>query len=141
MFPMQRTREPAGAAARRFGRTDAAVRIGHLQEVARCQEGPVLIFWPRTPRRTFLPADAVPLRPDGANEPREGDYEEEDGDDDDDDEEEEEEELSGVEESRRALFRDSGYKGFTGWTRGARTDYNTHSARLKKANSTIMRQI
>ena len=95
MFPVQRTREPAGAAARRFGRTEAAVRIGHLQEVARCKEGPVLIFWPRTRRCTFLPADAVPQRPDGANEPREGDEEEE---------EEEGEELGGVEESRRALF-------------------------------------
>ena len=97
MFPMQRTWEPAGAAARRFGRTEAAVRIGHLQEVARRKEGRSSSFWPRTPRRTFLPADAVPLRPDGAKEPREGDYEEEDGD-------EEEEELGGVEESKRELF-------------------------------------
>ena len=95
MFPVQWTREPAGAAARRFGRTEASVLIGHLQEVARCKEGPVLVFWPRT-RRTFLPADAVPQRPDGANEPREGDEEEE----------EEEEELGGVEESKRELFRD-----------------------------------
>ena len=97
MFPVQRTREPAGAAARRFGRTEASVLIGHLQEVARCKEGPVLVFWPRT-RRTFLPADAVPQRPDGANEPREGEEEEE--------EDEEEEELGGVEESKRELFRD-----------------------------------
>jgi hypothetical protein len=73
------------------------VRIGHLQEIARCKEGAVLVFWPRT-RRTFLPADAVPQRPDGANEPREGDDEEDEG--------EEDEELGGVEGSRRALFGD-----------------------------------
>jgi len=57
--------------------------------------GAVLVFWPRT-RRTFLPADAVPQMPDGANEPREGD----------DEEGEEDEELGGVEGSRRALFGD-----------------------------------
>ena len=50
MFPVQRTREPAGASARRFGRTEASVRIGRLQEVARCKEGPVLVLWPRTRR-------------------------------------------------------------------------------------------
>ena len=95
--PCDWTREPAGAAARRFVHTEAAVRIGHLQEVARCKEGPVLVFWPRT-RCTFLPADAVPQRPDGTNEPRQGDYEEEDG-------KGEEVELGGIEESKQELFR------------------------------------
>jgi len=95
MLPVQRTREPADATARRCGRTETTVRNGHLQEGARCKEGAVLVFWPR-PRRTFLPADAVPQRPDGANEPREGG----------DEEGEEDEELGGVEGSRRALFGD-----------------------------------
>ena len=47
---------------------------------------------------TFLPADAVPQRPDETNEPRQGDYEEEDG-------EEEDAELGGIEESKQELFR------------------------------------
>jgi len=49
-------------------------------------------------RCTFLPADAVLQRPDGTNEPRQGDYEEEDG-------EKEEAELGGIEESKQELFQ------------------------------------
>ena len=49
---------------------------GTCRKALGARRGGVLVFWPRT-RRTFLPADAVPQRPDGANEPREGDGEEE----------------------------------------------------------------
>jgi hypothetical protein len=60
--------------------------------IARCEEGPILVFWPRT-RRTFLRgARFVPQRPEGANE-----------DDENKEVEGEEELLGGVEASRRNL--------------------------------------
>ena len=71
MFPMQPTREPAGAAARRFNRTEAAVRNGPLQEVARCKEGPVLVFWPPT-RGTHWPSGGRAVVALRASEEEEG---------------------------------------------------------------------
>ena len=83
-----------GAAALQFGRSFAAQRIGHLKMIARCEEGPILVFCPRT-RRTFLRgARFVPQRPEGANlnEDEEGKVEEGEA-----------ELLGGVEASRRNL--------------------------------------
>ena len=72
-FPVQWPLGPPGAsAARAYGRSLAAQRIGHLQKAARCEEDGILVFFPRT-RHTWLPGGAVPQRPEGANE------EEEDG--------------------------------------------------------------
>ena len=59
--------EGTAAAARGYGTTLAAQRIGNLQKVARCEEGPILVFWPRV-RLTFRPGGQVPQRPEGANE-------------------------------------------------------------------------
>ena len=75
-FPVQWPLGPPGAsAARAYGRSLAAQRIGHLQKAARCEEGGILVFFPRT-RHTWLPGGAVPQRPEGANEEEEEEEEE-----------------------------------------------------------------
>ena len=92
MFPMQRTRSPWVPPLAALAAPKPPCASGTCRKSRGARRGRSSSSG-RGRGATFLPADAVPQRPDGANEPREGD------------EEEEGEALGGVEESKRELFR------------------------------------